>query len=48
MWIMENDPEVLELTFSVDEEVFGVVSCRFDDVLDLDIQCKARGVCFDL
>ena len=26
MWIMENDPECLYLTFSVDEEVFGMVS----------------------
>ena len=25
MWIMENDPECLYLTFSVDEEVFGMV-----------------------
>ena len=24
-WILENDPECLELTFSVDEEVFGKV-----------------------
>lgn len=22
-WILENDPECLDLTFSVDEEVFG-------------------------
>jgi len=26
MWIVENDPECLYLTFSVDEEVFGMVS----------------------
>lgn len=24
-WIVENDPEDLELTFSVDEEVLGVI-----------------------
>jgi hypothetical protein len=28
MWIMENDPECLELTFSIDEEVFGMTSER--------------------
>jgi len=28
MWIMENDPECLYLTFAVDEEVFGMVSCE--------------------
>ncbi|CAH1797217.1 unnamed protein product [Owenia fusiformis] len=28
MWIMENDPEVLDLTFSVDEEVFGETVTR--------------------
>ena len=25
-WILENDPECLDLYFSVDEEVFGEVS----------------------
>jgi len=35
MWIMENDPECLYLTFSVDEEVFGVVWRFFADVQPL-------------
>ena len=26
-WILENDPEDLDLTFSVDEELFGQVKC---------------------
>ena len=36
MWIMENDPECLELTFSVDEEVFGVVSIPHSCLFDFD------------
>ena len=27
-WILENDPEDLDLTFSVDEELFGKVWLR--------------------
>ena len=37
MWIMENDPECLYLTFSVEEEVFGMVSERVIFMLEI---CK--------
>ena len=34
VWMLENDPEVLELTFSVDEDVFGEVGVCGDWVND--------------
>ena len=32
-WILENDPEDLDLTFSVDEELFGQVMCNLNHFL---------------
>jgi len=53
MWIMENDPECLYLTFSVDEEVFGMVSsvilslAKFADELCSDSTTdSAYGGCY--
>ncbi len=41
-WILENDPECLDLYFSVDEEAFGEVSGLFENMFSLHSNSCAR------